>query len=201
MTLEIDHVVRCVTDLDDESQNFENTHGLRSVPGGRHTGHGTANRIIPLGTAYLELVSVVDPEEAAASRFGSWVQDRAATSGFHALCLRTDDIDEVALRRGLPIAAMSRAKPDGITLHWRLAGLDEMLEEGLPFFIQWDVDEGLMPGREVVDPPNPSSGFDEVVIAGSVDRLETWVGGCEGLRLVDGAPGVVSAVVQSRELA
>lgn len=201
MTLEIDHLIRCVADLDEASRWFEHTHGLRSVLGGRHPGHGTGNRIIPLGTAYLELVSVVDPKEARESRFGRWVAEHAGEPGMHALCLRTDDIDAIAERLGLATSAMSRDRPDGVALRWRLSGLDEMLDEGLPFFIQWDVDETLLPGRSAVEPPNPDAGFDEVVIAGSLDRLEVWVGGCEGLRLVDGAPGVVSAVAQSRELA
>ena len=44
--------------------------GLPSVEGGRHPGWGTANRIVPLGDTYIELVTVVDDEaEAAQSPF------------------------------------------------------------------------------------------------------------------------------------
>ena len=201
VTLEIDHVICCVSDLDYAARSFGNAHDLHSIPGGRHPGHGTGNRIIPLGSAYLELVSVVDHVEAKDSVFGRWVAEHSAEKGIDALCLRTDDIDGIANRRDLPVSSMSRARPDGVNLHWRLAGLDEMLGEGLPFFIQWDVDAELMPGRSVVDPPNPTTGFEQVVISGRLDRLEPWIGDCEGLRLVEGEPGVVSVVVQSRELA
>ena len=45
-------------------------HGLGSVPGGRHHGWGTANSIVPLGPAYVELVAVVDEAEAQASDVG-----------------------------------------------------------------------------------------------------------------------------------
>jgi hypothetical protein len=43
---------------------MEGRYGLASIEGGRHPGWGTANRIIPLGDAYIELVTVVDDEEA-----------------------------------------------------------------------------------------------------------------------------------------
>ena len=46
---------------------------LPSVDGGRHPGWGTANRIVPLGDTYIELVTVVDEAEAAQSPFGRWV--------------------------------------------------------------------------------------------------------------------------------
>src|SRR5687767_15772991 len=49
------------------SRDFEARHGLASVDGGRHRDFGTANRIIPLGSTYLELVAVVDPGAAARS--------------------------------------------------------------------------------------------------------------------------------------
>src|SRR6476469_4083347 len=49
-----------VTDLDAAGREFEARHRLASVAGGRHPGWGTANRIVPLGDAYLELVAIVD---------------------------------------------------------------------------------------------------------------------------------------------
>ena len=42
-------------------------------------GWGTANRIVPLGEAYLELVTVVDDPEAAQSPFGRWVAEAGPT--------------------------------------------------------------------------------------------------------------------------
>jgi hypothetical protein len=49
------------------------------VAGGRHPGWGTANRIVPLGNTYLEVVAAVDAAEADGSPFGRWVA--AAPSG------------------------------------------------------------------------------------------------------------------------
>ena len=71
--IELDHVLIAVTDLDAAGREFEAHHGLSSVAGGRHPGWGTANRIVPLGDTYLELVAAVDAVEAAGNPFGRWV--------------------------------------------------------------------------------------------------------------------------------
>ena len=66
----IDHVVLACADLDVAAAHLLERHGLASVPGGRHPGWGTANRIVPLGGSYVELITVVDAEEALQSQFG-----------------------------------------------------------------------------------------------------------------------------------
>ncbi len=120
--------------------------------------------------------------------------------GFDGLCIRTDDLVGVSRSRGLDPTAMSRKRPDGVELGWRMAGVDEMLTEGIPFFIQWDVEDHLLPGRTETNPPNPADGFDHVVIAGRRARLDSWIGDCDGLKVIEGEPAVVSAVVQGVEL-
>lgn len=70
MNLTIDHLIVCVGNLDEAANNFKERLGLSSVEGGRHPGHGTANRIIPLGGCYIELLAVVDPSEAKNSTAG-----------------------------------------------------------------------------------------------------------------------------------
>src|SRR5262245_53549604 len=62
--LAIDHVILLAADLDHAAARLLKTHGLASLPGGRHPGHGTGNRIVPLGDSYLELMGVVDEVEA-----------------------------------------------------------------------------------------------------------------------------------------
>src|SRR4051794_22384701 len=71
--IELDHVLIAVTDLDAAGREFQSRYGLVSIAGGRHPGWGTANRIVPLGDTYLELVAAVDAAEAAGSPFGRWV--------------------------------------------------------------------------------------------------------------------------------
>ena len=58
--MELDHVLIAVTDLEAAAREVETRIGLSSVEGGRHRDWGTANRIVPLGSSYLELVAVVD---------------------------------------------------------------------------------------------------------------------------------------------
>src|SRR5262245_31668761 len=68
--LQIDHVVYGARNLDAGVASLEDRFGLASVPGGLHPGWGTANRIVPLGDTYIEMISVVEPGVAAGSAFG-----------------------------------------------------------------------------------------------------------------------------------
>jgi hypothetical protein len=190
--LALDHVIVGVGDLDDAARRYDEQHGLTSLPGGRHAGHGTANRIIPLGDPYIELMAVVDRDEAATSPLGSWLTRRLleAGEGPAAMCLRTDDIDAVARRTGREPLAMSRDRPDGGELSWRLVGLDAALADGLPFFIQWLVDEADHPGHAAVKHRSGANGIDWVELGADPDRLATWLGPHDlPLCPVAGAPG------------
>ena len=67
---------------------------------------GTANRIVPLGSSYLELVAVVDPGVAAASSFGRWVGDGATDAGrLVGWAVRTSELDDMAGRLASRFAA------------------------------------------------------------------------------------------------
>lgn len=199
MRLEIDHLIISVRDLEHGARALEEKLGLSSVPGGRHTGHGTANRIVPLGPCYIELVTVVDESEAAVSSFGRWVAKNIMEAPrVDALCLRTDDIDGVSDRLDLgPPVPMSRERPDGTELAWRLAGLGRALEESLPFFIQWLASPEQLPGRAPIDHRAKPHGIAEVVLSGDTHRLRRWVGDTQGVRVVEGDPGVVSATIDT----
>jgi hypothetical protein len=96
----VDHLLIATGDLDAAAATAAGL-GLPVAAGGRHPGWGTANRIVPLGGAYLELVAVVDPEEAAASGFGSWAA--AAGRGPMGWAVRPDDLDATAARLGLAV--------------------------------------------------------------------------------------------------
>jgi hypothetical protein len=81
--------------------------------GGRHTCHGTGNRIVPLASSYIEL-------------------------------------------------------------KWHLVALDAAINEGLPFFIQWHVDDSDHPGRGPVEHRSAVVGIDWIELGGGQDRLEAW---------------------------
>jgi len=86
---------------------------------------------------------------------------------------------------------MTRTRPDGVEISWHLVGLDAALAEGLPFFIQWNVDEADHPGRELVEHRCSVVGIDWIELGGDGHRLASWLGQHElPLRHVDGAPGL-----------
>jgi hypothetical protein len=151
----VDHVLLPVADLVEGAQRLRDRFGLESIAGGRHPNVGTANRIVPLGSQYLELIAIVDPEEAAASLLGRRVA-RALKDGttFVAWALRTQDLD--ALRRKCqaagwdlpPMIEGSRKRPDGEVLSWRTQYLDSSpVPIAIPFVIEWRIPNRLHPGQ------------------------------------------------------
>ena len=120
--MELDHVMIPLADLSKAVTGFERRYGLVSVEGGRHADWGTANRIVPLGDSYLELVAVVDPAEASQSAFGRWVANARAGQPL-GWAVRTDDLAAVAGRLGLNIGSGSRFTATGELLRWQIAGL------------------------------------------------------------------------------
>ena len=142
-------------------------------------------------------VAVVDAAEAAGSAFGRWVaaaaSDRLQPTGW---AVRTDDLDAVAGRLGLEIAASSRTRPDGSVLRWRLAGAEHAaLDPSLPFFIEWG--EGV---------PLPGGGggarmmLSELRLRADARRLEGWLGPNDlPLRLAGGPPGLTAVVLSGGE--
>jgi hypothetical protein len=196
----IDHVIVLVSDLGEAATWMRDDHGLGSVEGGRHPGHGTGNRIVPLGDAYIELMAVVDPVEASGSRVGRWAtsntEDRPSPA---ALCLRTDDADAVAARLGLEPMPMSRTRPDGSTLSWRLVGVDDAFgDDRLPFFIEWHVPPQDHPGRAAAEHRAEPTGVLRVDLGGDRDLVAGRLGDHDlPITLVDGPPGISRVIVET----
>ena len=190
--LMVDHVVIGVPDLDDAAATLLVKHGLIAQVGGRHPAFGTANRIVPLGTCYLELIAVEDADAAARSVFGTWVTEMAQGRAAWGLALRTTDIDATAARLSLDVGRGERVRDDGVRLSWRLAGVPEDRSQGgHPFFIQWDPGTPL-PGETPL--PHPAGPTSLVELRVSGDRLETWLGGPVPHVTVDLGLGGVDAI-------
>ncbi len=193
MTVHIDHVIYGTRDLGAAAHRMETELGLVVDGGGRHEGMGTENRIVPLGSGYLELIAVADADEAASSPFGSGVRDHIERIGEGLLgwAVATDDVDAVAKRLGTPIVPIGRA---GLTA--RLTGVaDSLREPCLPFFIERD------PG--VADPgaAGDAGGITWLELAGDEDRLSRWLDGSSlPVRVVRGAPAVRAVGIGEREL-
>ena len=193
--LAVDHVLLAVEDLERAAAVLNDRYGLSSAEGGRHPQWGTANRIVPVGDAYLELIAVVDPSRTGDNTFGRWVS--GASPGLLrplGWAVRAGDIDVVAGRLDLVIESGSRATPDGRRLHWRLAGVERAAADpALPFFIEWG------PGT-----PHPSrlpvahaAGTVELLaveVRGDPERLATWLGDSELPVIVRRGPSAITRI-------
>lgn len=189
--LAIDHVILVVDDLGRAAARLFDEHGLGSVAGGRHEGHGTGNRIIPLGSDYLELMSAVDEPEAATSPLGRWVLARVAPDPLPAaVCIRTTDATAEAARLGLGTEPMARVRTDGVRLAWDLVGLEQALgPERLPFFIEWHTPEH--PAATPVEHRGTRAGIAWVEVGGDPAILGERLGDHDlPIRTVGGKPGL-----------
>jgi Glyoxalase-like domain len=180
--MRLDHVIYGTTDLDAAAARVEAALGLAVQPGGHHDGQGSHNRIVPLGTGYLELLAIDDAEEAAASPIGRILQEVITGDGLLAYAVFVDDIQ----RFGLEVHTVSR---DGLTAS--VAGVEQALREPfLPFFVSSDRPRMWPPGL----------GLTWVEVAGDPARLRDWLRGAElPIRVVDGDPAVRALGIGKRE--
>jgi len=189
--IRIDHVLIATSDLQLGASQLRAGHGLESIDGGRHLSFGTANRIVPIGSQYLELVAVYDRELAATNPFGRAVLAEANPDSPRplAVCLWTDDLDQVAGRLGMAAVEGQRTLPSGDLLGWRSVAMAAAFSSRrLPFFIAWD-DPDRHPSR--TGPANVPLAIARVEVGGDEAGLRAWLGAeVPGLDAVGGAPGV-----------
>jgi hypothetical protein len=135
-----DHLVYAVPDLACAVADIGRRAGVRPVEGGPHPGLGTRNFLLGLsGASYLEIIGpdLEQPSLAQPRPFGI---DDLRTPKLVGWAVATDDLDGAITRARAaghdpgPARDMSRRRPDGELLRWRLtpprAGL-------LPFLIDW----------------------------------------------------------------
>ena len=191
--MRIDHAIYAAADLDAAAARLEDAFGLEVLPGGRHEGMGTENRIAPLGAGYLELLAVADADEAATSHFGRALlaQLAARGDGLMGWVVAVEDVDAVAARLGTEIITLRR---QGLSA--RLTGVAESMREPfLPFFISRD------PGV-----PDPGAGSDAggltwIEVAGDEERLAAWLGAeLPAVRVVPGRAAVRAIGIGACEL-
>jgi hypothetical protein len=162
----IDHAIIGARDIEAVAGRLWERHGLASLPGGRHAGWGTHNRIVPLAGPYLEIIGVADENEALRDPMGRWLLANTATGDpLMAWCCESGDIERHARRLGLTLERGGRDRPDGSRISWRVAGRDVALG-ARPFFgsTAGELDgwvEGDVPVRTLAD----GGGLRAVVIA------------------------------------
>ena len=199
--MQLDHALIAVADLPAAGREIEARYGLASIEGGRHPGWGTANRIVPLGGTYLELVAVVDEAEAADSAFGRWVAGvRPPLDQPLGWAVRTRSLDDIARRLGLSVDAGSRAAPGGELLRWRSAGIEQAAAEPtLPFFIEWGQGTPFPGNARAAHRAGPVE-IVKLVLDGDAARLGAWLGEHTlPIAVRAGRPAVASIVLSGAE--
>jgi hypothetical protein len=169
----IDHIVLAALTLDEGNRRVAELTGVTPVFGGVHTGNGTHNALASLGApSYLEVIAP-DPDQPGVT---SALVPEGLDAGprLVAFAVGCDDLDAAvtALRHaGVPDVgdpfAMTRARPDGRTLSWRLASIGGRMGGARPFLISWDGDHspthdsppaGRLVGLQAGDPdPGPAA--------------------------------------------
>ena len=177
----LDHLVIVARTLDEGAAYVRERLGVDMRPGGKHPTMGTHNRVVSLGAAYLEVMSV-DPEAAAPSR-PRWISlDEPATRALleqgpaliHAVH-RSDDLEAEVRRSPDPLEIVSFSRGP---YRWRMAlTRDGSLPGGgmRPTFIAWDsahpVEHLPASGCTLVEAGGPGKGDARVATATGEGRI------------------------------
>ena len=148
----LDHLIYATPDLDASVEALTERFGTKPAPGGAHPGWGTRNALIGLGAGiYLEIIGP-DPRQPEPERSRPFLIDNLTDARLMTWAYRHPDPE--ALRKTLELAlrktpgsqevrlgavgSMSRARPDGSTLRWRLTDPTALPAGGIvPFVIDW----------------------------------------------------------------
>ncbi len=150
MPSQIDHLVIAATDLGWLVDWWGDLSGVAVTPGGSHDGRGTANALVGLAgsahsSTYLELIGP-DPDQPDPPMPRAFGIDTLEPGTAHLVTFAVSvenletavaSIASVGLDPG-PILEMSRLRPDGVRIAWRLAVPDLAVHGGTqPFAIEW----------------------------------------------------------------
>lgn len=92
---------------------------------------------------------------------------------------------------------MSRETPDGGRLSWRLVGMERLVEDGLPFFIEWGVSDDELPGRSRAGHDVEVLGVD-VTLSGDLGGLGSLLGEAVNVVPGSGRPAVEATILTGR---
>jgi hypothetical protein len=195
----IDHAIIGARDIEAVAGRLWERHGLASVPGGRHAGWGTHNRIVPLAGPYLEILGVADENEALRDPMGRWLLANTATGDpLMAWCCETGDLERHSRRLGLTLERGGRERADGSRLSWRVAGRDAAPGSARPFFIAWDAPEmrpGLLSAPHAVD----VRGVSRVEVGCTAAELDGWVESDVPVRPLEDGGGLRAVVIATAD--
>jgi hypothetical protein len=204
-SLVLDHVLIAVGDLDAASERLWREHGLACAAGGHHLDMGTANRLVPLGSAYLELIVVEsDADDLPNPYFRDRVRAVRETGPrpFAYVLRGSDDgdFDTTARELGQQPISISRSRPNGSPLTYRMLDMFEALQDAtVPGVIEWQ--PGDNPSHIPVQHAVSAVGIAELEVRCPDAELPSWVHPHPGLPLhpVDADPHGLGRIVVGLE--
>ncbi len=146
---ELDHLIFASRDVDEGARIIEELTGARAVAGGPHVGLGTHNQLLTFDDrTYFEIIGV-DPSQPEPDRvrpFGLDERDGPGLAGYAIHPTGDESLEDLSAMMTAAgynpgtIADMSRNRPDGQLITWRLTigGDSGPASQGaLPFAIDW----------------------------------------------------------------
>ncbi|MDF3298538.1 VOC family protein [Streptomyces tropicalis] len=139
----LDHLVLATPDLEATVADFTRRTGVAPAAGGAHVGLGTRNHLVSLGgSRYLEIIGP-DPAQPPPRDARPFGVDGLAAARTVTWAIRPPDLDAAvatARARGYDpgeVREMSRRRPDGTLLRWRLTDGAGHPTGLVPFLIDW----------------------------------------------------------------
>jgi hypothetical protein len=177
VTLELDHVSICGSNLDTLRQAFTDV-GLTPDLGGPHGNGITQMAIIGLDdTSYIELIAPIKPGASAGSDWAKFMADDAVSCawavGTNVLLQEVDRLKKA----GIPVKAPergSRKRPDGMSIEWMTADVGSGTPGStLPFVIEDQTPRAWRVQTSASVKGAPLAGIENVVLG--VNNLDASV--------------------------
>ena len=164
----LDHIVVVTGNLSQDASWLAERTGVKGKVGGSNPVNGTCNILFPLGDgAYFELLAADDQPARTPEREPPFGLARLTGMAVAAWSAQVPDFDAAVSRArevGVPlgeVVKMSRRRPDGHELRWRMTyPADTDPERLCPFLIDWGSSE------------HPSTGMDQATFL-AIDEFIT----------------------------
>ena len=142
----IDHLVVAGPDLTQLERWWRDVAGIPASPGGAHEGRGTRNSLVGIDdSTYLELIGP-DRDQKGHTGDRPFAIDSLQAIRLVASAIAVGDLDRAVAayaEAGVEVGGiqlMSRRRPDGSLLKWRLAIPSDPHDTVIPFLIEWGAD-------------------------------------------------------------
>jgi catechol 2,3-dioxygenase-like lactoylglutathione lyase family enzyme len=176
----LDHIVVVTSDLGADATWLAEQTGIRGHYGGNNPVNGTRNMLFPLAdAAYLELLAADEERPESTERPLPLGLDHLTGREIAAWAVRVPDFDAAITRAradGVPlgsVARMSRRRPDGQELHWRMTyPPDRETDRLCPFLIDWGTAEHPTTGLDMAQPLDIA---DFTALTPEPGEVESWL--------------------------